>query len=298
MGRVRDAVTTGVRAVRRIPIPAALSHSALREARRATPPGHVQKAHAIEQEMIGRTRTVWLDRHRADRGLIVFLHGGAYVSGPFASDWAWLSRQAEAADCAALMVDYRNAPDHQHPVARDDAMAVIETLAREDRLPECGWVLAGQHSGGGLAMVVARHLRETAGVPAPSALIVMSPWLDLELSNAGITETDRVDPVHERRLLHDAARRYARRTPLGDPELSPINGSLEGLPPLHLSVGLKDLFLPDVRVARLQLEEHGADLAYREVSGRLGLQLMPRKGEDIERLHREHAELVARALGR
>ena len=87
------------------------------------------KSHAVEHEMIGRTRTVWLDGHRGDRGLIVFLHGGAYVSGPFASDWLWLSRHMRRSGCAGLMVDYRNAPDHQHPVARDDVEASARRAA-------------------------------------------------------------------------------------------------------------------------------------------------------------------------
>lgn len=301
MGRIRDAVVVGARTVRRIPIPSALSHSALREARRPLPPGAVLKRHSVEVEMIGRTRCVWLDGHRAGqdgRGVIVHLHGGAYVSGPFASDWAWLSRQADALGCAALMVDYRNAPDHQHPIGLDDTEAVLSALAADGRLAGRPWVLAGSHAGGGLAVSVARRLRDQSEVPQPSALITMSPWLDLELSNAGITETGQVDPVHERRLLREAARAYAGRTPLGDPDLSPINASLQGLPPVHLSVGLRDLFLADVRVARLQLEEHGLDLSYREISGRLGMQLLPRRGEDIERLHREQNDLIERALGR
>lgn len=296
MGRIRDVVVTGARAVRRIPIPAALSHQALSEARRPNPPGHVLKSHAIEPEMIGRTRTIWLDEHRAENGVIVYLHGGAYVSGPFASDWAWLSRQAEARGCAGLMIDYRNAPDHQHPVGRDDVESALAALAADGRLADRPWVLAGQHSGGGLAFVVARRLRERSDIPAPVALIAMSPWLDLELSNAGISETDQADPVHERRLLRDAARRYAGRTALDDADLSPINARLDELPPIHLSVGMRDLFLSDVRVAKLQLEENGADLSYREVSGRLGMQLVPRKGEDIERLHREQAELLEQVL--
>ncbi|HJC69526.1 alpha/beta hydrolase fold domain-containing protein [Brachybacterium sp. EE-P12] len=303
MGRIRDAVVTGARAAARIPIPSALTHQALREARSPQPPSHVLKSHAVEAEMIGRTRTVWLDRHHLGNGLIIHLHGGAYVSGPFTSDWSWLSRQVEAQDCAGLMVDYRNAPDHQHPVARDDVEAVLDALAQDGRLGGGPWVLSGQHSGGGLAVVVARRLadraaegQDAAPVPAPAAIVVMSPWLDLELSTAGMSETDQSDPVHERRLLRDAARRYAGRTPLDDPDLSPINRGLEGLPPLHLSVGQKDLFASDARVARLQLEEHGAELSYREIGGRLGLQLLPRKGEDIERLHREQSEMIAGAL--
>lgn len=298
MGRIRDAVVTGASAVRRIPIPSTLTHQALSEARRPQPPSHVLKAHAIESEMIGRTRSVWLDEHRAENGIIVHLHGGAYVSGPFASDWAWLSRQAEAMGCAGLMIDYRNAPDHQHPVGRDDVESALAALAADGRLDGRRWVLTGQHSGGGLAFVMARRLRQRQDIPSPSALIAMSPWLDLELSNAGITETGQVDPVHERRLLRDAARRYAGRTALDDPDLSPINATLEGLPPIHLSVGMRDLFLSEVRIAKLQLEENRADLSYREISGRLGLQLIPRRGEDIERLHREQAELLGRALTR
>lgn len=296
MGRVRDAVVTGARAVRRIPIPSALTHQALREARSPQPPSHVQKAHAVENEMIGRTRSIWLDGHRADRGIIIFLHGGAYVSGPFASDWTWLSRQVELRGCAGLMIDYRNAPDHQHPVGLEDAEAVLTALAADGRLTDQPWILAGQHSGGGLAFAVARWLRGRTDIPAPDALIAMSPWLDLELSNARITETDQIDPVHERRLLRDAARRYAGRTSLDDPDLSPINAPLEGLPPVHLSVGTRDLFLSEVRVAKLQLEENGQDVSYREISGRLGLQLVARKGEDIERVHREQADLIERVF--
>ena len=107
MGRIRDAVVVGARTVRRIPIPSALSHQALREARRPNPPSAVLKRHAVEVEMIGRTRCVWLDGHLARQEgdpVIVHLNSGAYVSGPFASDWAWLSRQADARGCAALKI--------------------------------------------------------------------------------------------------------------------------------------------------------------------------------------------------
>lgn len=65
---------------------------------------------------------------------------------------------------------------------------------------------------------------------------------------------------------------------------------------MHLSVGTRDLFLSDVRVAKLQLEENGLSVTYREINGRLGLQLVQRRGEDLERLHREQGELIARAL--
>ena len=170
MGRIGDAVVRGARTVRRIPIPSAVSLPALQEARRARPQGGVLKRHGVEVEMIGRTRCIWLDEHRADQGIIVHLHGGAYVSGPFASDWAWLSRQAQAQDCAALMVDYRTAPDHTHPIAIEDTEAVLRALTEDGRLRAGNWVLTGQHAGGGLALTVARRLVEQAAQQESSAV--------------------------------------------------------------------------------------------------------------------------------
>src|SRR5699024_12091349 len=97
----------------------------------------------------------------------------------------------------------------------------------------------------------------------------LRPWPPSGCPTPAITEPDQTDLVHERRLLRAAARRYAGRTPLQDPDLSPLNASLEGLPPVHLSVGLRDLFLSEVRVAKLQLEENGAEVHHREINGRL-----------------------------
>jgi hypothetical protein len=41
-----------------------------------------------------------------------------------------------------------------------------------------------------------------------------------------------------------AARLYAGGIPLDDPQLSPITGSFDGFPPVHLNDGTRDLFPP------------------------------------------------------
>ncbi|MCS6712032.1 alpha/beta hydrolase fold domain-containing protein [Brachybacterium sp. EF45031] len=302
MGRIADIVTTGARAVRNAPVPGPVYTQGLAEARRALPPGRVQKKHAVDVEMIDRTRCVWLDRHLAAEGVIVHLHGGAYVSGPFGGDWEWLSAQAEARRCAGLMIDYRVGPDHQHPVALEDTEAALRELVARGVLGEGCWVLSGTDAGGGLAMVLAhRHWSGGSHAPAlprPAGLLIMAAWMDLELANPGITETGRRDPVHERRLLRAAAAAYAGRTPLDDPELSPANADLSGLPPVHLSVGTRDLFLTEDRVLRLHLEENGVQVRYREVNGRLGGLPWMRRGEDTARLLREQAQFIGSVIGR
>lgn len=293
MGRIQDAVVVSARAVRSVPLPASLYTGSLREMRKAYPPSDVQKRHAIDVEVINRTRTVWLDRHLADRGVIVHIPGGFYLSGPLRGDWKWASEQADAQQCAAVVIDYRHAPDYQHPTALDDVVAVIEELARREVLSASSWVLSGLDAGGGLALAAAQ-----ADLPvAPAGLILMSPWLDLSLSTTTLSETAGVsDPVHTRRTLQVAADAYAGRTDLEDPRLSPLNGSMEGLPPLHLSVGVKDILRTDVRVAKLQLEEAGIDVSYREITGHLHLLTgLPRSG-DAQRLYGEQREFVRRVI--
>lgn len=305
MGRITDAVVVGARTVRRLPMPGRVYTQGLAGARRALPPSGVQKTHAVDVEMIDRTRTVWLDRHLAENGVIIHLHGGAFVSGPFVGDWQWLSQQADARQCAGLMVDYRLAPDHQHPVALEDCAAVIRELAERGVLTDAPWILSGHNAGGGLVLslaALARHGQELSDdggrIPVPAGLVAMAPWLDLSLDNTTMTETGRRDPVHERRMLRAAARAYAGRTPLDAPDLSPINTDLTGLPPLHLSVGTHDIFLTDARIARLQLEEDGLEVHYREVGGRIGVLARLGSGEDIKRLLREQAEFIRTVFAR
>ena len=234
MGRIRDAVVTGARAAARIPIPSALTHQALREARSPQPPSHVLKSHAIEQEMIGRTRTVWLDRHHRGNGLIIHLHGGAYVQGESRQTWEWLEEVARRAGTAAAMIHYRLAPRHRYPAAVDDVLRALADMQRETVLRPGRWVLSGDSAGAGLALAVAQTLAAT-GVDAPAALLLESPWSDLSRED------------HGEESLKVAARLYAGAVPRTEPRLSPALGDLTGLPPVHLVGGDRDPLVHDGR---------------------------------------------------
>jgi acetyl esterase/lipase len=183
-----------------------------------------------------------------------------------------LAELHRTAGVAAAMVLYRIPPPrHPHPAALDDTIRAITALHASGELEEGRWILAGDSAGGGLALAAAQALRDSGG-PMPAGLVLTAPWVDLEMATPQIEAAEKADPFLSRSALWWSARVYADGAALDDPRLSPINASMTGLPPVHLNVGTRDLFLPDVRRLRdalhdarvpvIHIEQEGAVHAY------------------------------------
>lgn len=230
------------------------------------PPVGVQREHAVEEVTVGGVRSVWLDRDRAPRGVLVYLHGGGYTAGPVAQQWEWLATMCRRSELAGLLVDYRLAGDAPYPAAVEDAYAVMTALSRDGVTTPGRWALAGDSAGGGLAAVTCRRL-VAHGDSIPTALLLMSPWVDMRLTHPQIPAAEMMDPMLSRRVLAPSVRQYAGAHDLGDPELSPVEADLRGFPPVHLSVGTDEMFLPDICLFRDRLEAAGVAVEYLEQPG-------------------------------
>src|SRR5205814_10635973 len=60
--------------------------------------------------------------------VLVYYHGGGFVSGSAAAYRSFPARLASAAGIVAVSVDYRLAPEHPYPAALDDGVAVFADL--------------------------------------------------------------------------------------------------------------------------------------------------------------------------
>ena len=173
------------------------------------------------------------ERHRppgADGSrVVVHLHGGGFTIGSCASHRSFATHLAAAVGCDVVVPAYRLSPEHPHPAALDDALAVWRAL-RADR-PATHLAVSGDSAGGGLALALALALRD-AGEDLPAALALISPWVDLTGSGARTVPAGGDDPVLDVGLLALWAEGYAGGRPLGDPALSPLFADLAGLPPL------------------------------------------------------------------
>src|SRR5262249_3836072 len=180
--------------------------------------------------------------------VILFLHGGGYISGSLDSHRHMIAQAGREAQARTLSLGYRLAPEHPFPAALDDALAGYRFLLAQGIAPR-NIALGGESAGGGLAMATMVSLRD-AGDPLPACAWLSSPWTDLRQSGATMISKAGVDPLIQKPYLDELAAAYLNGADPGNPLVSPIGAALQGLPPLLIQVGSTETLLDDsVRLA-------------------------------------------------
>jgi acetyl esterase len=166
-------------------------------------------------------------------GVLVYYHGGGWVTGTL-DDYDVLCRAlAEACAAVVVSVDYRLAPEHPFPAAVEDALAaarwVVRTRARTEPL-----VIAGDSAGGNLAAVCVREL--TASGEANIAMqVLVCPVLDHDFKTASYREYGTGYLLSRADLEWYWTQYVPNRDLRGDPRASPLRApDLCGLPPSML----------------------------------------------------------------
>jgi acetyl esterase/lipase len=211
---------------------------------------------STERVEIRGLQGLWLrpDAQRS-KGLIMYLHGGAYVQGSINTSRALAARLSLASQTSTLSLDYRLAPEHPYPAAVDDAFDVYCELVKNH--PGRPIAIMGDSAGGGLSVAVTLRIRDAGQVP-PVALALLSPWTDLTLSNATHNTLAKVDPFFSNtEPLSKAALAYAQGQDLKTPFISPQFACFENFPPTLIHVGELEALLDDSRVLAQKMTADG-----------------------------------------
>ncbi len=206
----------------------------------------------LEPEAIARARTP---------AVLLFLHGGGYVLGSSVSHRAMVASLVHRLGVPAFVVDYRLAPEHPFPAALDDARSAFAALRAER--PDVPVAVVGDSAGGGLSLALAMAQRD-AGDPVPAVLGLVCPWLDLD-SPRDPGESDGV--LDAGALERWAAAYVPDASDRREPAVSPLFGSLEGLPPMVVHSAGLDPLRHDVERLEVVAAAAGADLEVRTHPG-------------------------------
>lgn len=200
----------------------------------------------------------------AEDRVVLFTHGGGFVTNTMHSHRKVAAHLAKAIGVRALIIDYRRAPEHPYPAPLDDVRKAFEWLLAQGFNAK-NIVTAGDSAGGNLATALVFALRE-AGLPTPGAVVAFSPFYDMELAGETMDTNAATDAFVQRPILDNMVTFYIgedgdRR----DPMVNPLHGDLRGFPPLFLTAGGHETLLSDSeRMAKLAADQ-GAEAVFKMV---------------------------------
>lgn len=202
-------------------------------------------------------------KHAPSSTHILYLHGGAYVQNFVKQHWRFLSMIVEETHCTVTAPDYPLAPRYNYKNAFTMLSILYEQMLGNAHAQNI--IFIGNSAGGGLALALAQKFRMD-NIHPPDQLILLSPWLDITLTNPAIPEIDRIDPFLSVTGLRKAGLAYAGESD-ADSALSPVNGELENVGKISVFIGSHDILVADTRKLKSRAEAKHVSLNYREYPG-------------------------------
>jgi acetyl esterase/lipase len=202
---------------------------------------------------------------------VVYLHGGAWVNEIASQHWQLIAQLAAEAAVRVIVPIYPLVPFGNAAEVVPAIVALVAEIARTSS----GVCLAGDSAGGQIALSAALLLRDEHDLVLPRTLLI-SPVLDLSLTNPQINSVELTDPWLKRQPLLEFAERWRGDLTATDPRVSPLAADLTGLGPLSVFSGTRDILNPDARLLARKATHAGIDLDYHEQRGLLHVYpLMP-----------------------
>jgi monoterpene epsilon-lactone hydrolase len=189
---------------------------------------------------------------------MLYLHGGAFMAGSPKSHRPLTARLSAENGAAVLSVDYRLMPENRRldcPMDCATAYRWILENGPEGKAPLDTLFVGGDSAGGNLALVVIAWARDEGLRPADAA-VAFSPLTDSTYSAPSLRSNLGTDP-----MLAETFRQVQRlprwlllwgsfllmRVRPQDPRVSPVFGSLAGLPPVLVQASTAEVLIDDGR---------------------------------------------------
>ena len=189
--------------------------------------------------------------------LLLFIPGGAFISGPAQHHWDTAKEIANHTNQTIWMCDYPKAPENKIAKISTNIDEIYQT-ALATYLPD-QITFIGDSAGGTLVTGLIQRLIKNQGI-LPGKIILVSPVMDASMSNPEIEKIDAIDPMLSKAGVLSAKKMCAGDIDLKDELISPIYGSFENFPPTLLFLAENDITCPDQKRAVDKLMEAKIDL--------------------------------------
>lgn len=229
--------------------------------RKAAMPKSFHKNYQVTTKAINQ-HTIWsiAPKENASDKTILFLHGGAYIFGLQFIYWGFIAALIKATNAKIIVLDYPLTPEYTAADVYPFMEASYDWVLTNHSSPE-NLIVLGDSAGGGLSLGFSQYLN-TINKVQPAQLILLSPWLDIGLTNTEISTIEDNDPILSRKGLQQSGTAYAGKWKKTDYRVSPIYGNFDKLPPIALFISQQDILYPDCEKLKQLLSTQNIGLHY------------------------------------
>jgi acetyl esterase/lipase len=214
------------------------------------------------QTFNGKWAATFESKKKAINKHIVYFHGGAYIFEASPNHWRFAEKIVKKSFCRITLLDYPLAPEHNYKETFDMVSGAYELLI--DQYPGDNFIFMGDSAGGGLALAFVQALIKKDHRKLPVKLVLLSPWLDLTMSNPAIKNLEASDHILTVNMLRHAGMKYADGDNQDQALLSPINGELKDIPKTIVFYGTHELFYADCNRFKSMMGDRNQHIIFRE----------------------------------
>jgi len=238
-----------------------INYKNLRKFDKKEPGKKIENNYEVDNKIIDGNKLFVLsakeDTNKKINKNILFLHGGAFVTGPGKNHWDFATLLVDNG-FKVFLPDYPLAPESNFSISFQYIKKVYEYIEKNiintvERGQE-ELIILGDSAGGGFSVSLISYLvKENKRLP--SKMVLLSPWLDYKMANDDITNFEKSDCILSKRGLEDSARFWLIDTLDSDKEFeNPIECDLKKFPPVFIASSRNDILYPDCKcfVEKLQ----------------------------------------------
>ncbi len=246
------------------------------------------------KQFMGRDIFILTPKNRqATETRILYLHGGSYMAQTSQKHWEFLKQLVIDTGATIILPDYPLTPKYNYK----DVFQMMIPLYKEmiDQVDSKNFILMGDSAGGGMGLALEERIGED-NLPMPAKTILISPWLDVRLTNPQIEEVQENDKELNKEALKLAGIAYSGGEEGRNSYLvNPIEGDLSKLQNITILTGTYDILNPDVKVLKEKADKIGVPIDMKEFEQAAHIWMIEKNSsqELVEKGYQEILNLIA-----
>lgn len=220
---------------------------------------------------------------------ILYFHGGSYMAEATEEHWKFAEKMANDTGATIILPDYPLTPKYNYKDVFKMVVPLYKEIIKSVNVNDL--IIMGDSAGGGLSLALVEVLAEKE-IGLPNKTILISPWLDVRLTNPKIDEVQKLDKDLKKDALRLAGIAYAGEDGMDSYLVNPIDGDLSKIKNLTIFIGTDDILNPDVYILQERAKSQGTEIDIKEYNGASHIWILKNNKIEQEQIQKAYYDLL------